>query len=166
MVTVVGLFKDIYKVDSVVQALKSYAFSSSQISVEPHQLFVIAPDIELKTAKDEITMGIWVGAVVGATMGLLVGTIGSAQITTFLSLVGVVLTPGHLITLLISTAVGTGICAVAGSLLLTGLIKLGFYAQKAKPDGLFVSVQTPEERVSEVKSVFHKVNAIDVSIEN
>lgn len=88
--------------------------------------------MEAKMANQEINTGITVGAVSGATIGLFIGIIwGLSGIT--LSEADTALIPTIMINLLISIVADIGIGAVLGSLLLTALIKLGFYTQKVRP---------------------------------
>lgn len=100
--------------------------------------------IEAKMANQGINTSIIVGAISGATIGLFIGIIwGLGGIT--VPDADVILIPTIMTNLLISIAAGIGIGAVLGSLLLTALIKLGFYTQRVKPGTSPFSVLPAED---------------------
>ena len=165
MATIVGFFKDIKKGNNAIEALKNHDFDLSQMSLRPYQQVLTNSDSELTTTKNEIAAGIAIGAVSGATIGLLVGALWALSAIS-LPAGGTVATSGTMIALWAPIAAGVGIGAAAGSLLLAGLAKLGFSAQSVEHDGVIVSVQTPEARVSEVRHVLNAVNAVDMSVDN
>jgi hypothetical protein len=164
MPRIVGFFKDIQKGDNAIQVLKSHGFDLSQISLRPYQQVLTNSESELATTNNEIAAGIAIGAVSGATLGLLIGSIVALS-TLSVPIGGTISTAGTVTALWTPIAAGVAIGAVAGSLLLAGLTKLGFSAQRTERDGVAVSVQTPEARVLEARDVLHAVNAVETSIE-
>lgn len=161
---IVGLFKDTHNVNKAVQLLKSLGLDSSQISLRPSRQFITNLESELRTAKSEVTAGIAVGAASGATLGLLIGLMWGLS-AIILPSGDAVLVPNNLMTVLTSSAAGLGIGAVAGSLLLAGLAQMGLNAQNNGDEKVLMAVQTPDERVLEVKNALQQ-SALETSIES
>jgi hypothetical protein len=166
--TVIGLFKDIREVDGAIKALKNQGFDLSQISLKAGPE-VVNVDIEADAAKREMAAGITNGAITGAALGLLVGTIwGLSSIPLPGTNPGV--TVEALQTLLTFVVAGIAVGAIAGSFLLASLVKLGlsteshFYINGLKQKGVLITVQTPEEKVPEVQTVLHEANAVEGSV--
>lgn len=164
MPRIVGFFNDIQKGDNAIQVLKNHGFDLSQITLKRYQQVLTNSESELTTTNNEIAAGIAIGAVSGATIGLLVGAIVALS-TLAVPIGGTVSTSGTTMALWTPIAAGVGIGAVAGSLLLAGLAKLGFSAQRTTPDRVVVSVQTPEARILEARDVLHAVNAVETTVE-
>lgn len=167
--TVVGLFKNIREVDSAIKALKNQGFELAQISLKAGPE-VISTDLEAGTAQQELAAGIINGAIAGAALGLLAGLVwGLTSVP--LSGANPGLTLEALRTMLTFTVAGAAMGAIIGSVLLAGLVKLGlatekthFYITSFRQKGVLVAVQTPEERISEVKTVLHAANAVEGSV--
>lgn len=167
--TVVGLFKDIHEVEGAIKALKNQGFDLNHISLKAGGK-VISRDLEADAANRELAAGITNGAITGAALGVLVGTIwGLASIPLPGTNPGITLEA--LRTLLTFVVAGAAIGAIAGSFLLTSLVKLGLATEKGplyitgfRQKGVLVAVQTPEERVSEVKTVLHEANAVEGTV--
>lgn len=166
--TVVGLFKDICEVDGAIKALKNQGFDLTHISLKSGGE-VISTNIEADAASRELAAGITNGAITGAALGVLVGTIwGLASIPTPGDNPGIALEA--LRTLVTFVAAGALVGAIVGSFLLASLVKLGLATDRTAPitgfrqKGVLVAVQTPEERVTEVKTVLHEANAVEGSV--
>lgn len=160
---VLGIYKSRLEVESAVEALKSYGFAPSDISVlmpssTGSQSFVHTKGTK---APEGTTTGVSTGAIVGGTLGLLVG-VGALAIPGL----GPFIAAGPIMSALAGVGVGGAVGGVTGALIGFGIpeYEAKRYEGFVREGGILLSVHADsEDEVEKAKRCLEVTHAEDIS---
>src|SRR5262245_12035642 len=152
--TIPALFANHTEASNAVQDLVSQGFARDDIRVT-------ARNGATHLDRSRLTRGASIGATAGGVSGLVIGVSALFAVP----VIGVALS----VPALVSTLVGAGVGATTGGLL-GALTKLGLpneqaqhYSEGIQRGGVLVTVETPETRVEEARTILSRHNPVDLT---